>query len=94
LNTRTPGPASINTLDEAPEDQRVVKDPATAGAESDDDDDDDGEFEVMSGQQILDKQKLEQLHKMEVGEAAALKMKMEDDDDDDDDTPTRQKSTS
>ncbi|KAL6364936.1 hypothetical protein LRP88_00909 [Fusarium phalaenopsidis] len=94
LNTRTPGPANINTLDEAPEDQRVVKDPPTAGAESDDDDDDDGEFEVMSGQQILDKQKLEQLHKMEVGEAAALKMKMEDDDDDDDDTPTRQKSTS
>lgn len=59
-------------------------------SDNDDDDDEDGEgeFEVMDGKQALDQEKLEQLHKMEVGEAAALRMKMdeeEDDDDDDDD---------
>ncbi|KAM5353856.1 hypothetical protein ACJ41O_000506 [Fusarium nematophilum] len=96
LYRRSPGPASINAGDEAPEeDQRVVKDPANAGPDSDDEDDDDsGEFEVMTGQQALDKQKMEQLHKMEVGEAAAFKMKVEDEDEDDDDTPSLQKSTS
>jgi hypothetical protein len=88
LHPRSPGPSSIN------EDVRVVKD--NASPESDDEDDDDSaEFEVISGQQALDKQKLEQLHKMEVGEAAAFKMKVEDEEDDDDDEgSTEQKATS
>ena len=85
LPRRSPGPSSLNQLDDAPEDQRVVKEPSNTTAESDDDDDDDDGFEVMTGQQALDKQKLEQLHKMEVGEAAALKMKIDDEDDDEDD---------
>ncbi|KAM0561555.1 hypothetical protein ACHAPJ_003439 [Fusarium lateritium] len=96
--TKSPDPTGTKTADEASENQRVVKDDASAAAESDEDDDDDddsGEFEVISGQQALDQQKMEQLHKMEVGEAAALKMKVDDElDDDDDDTPSAQKSTS
>lgn len=87
LHPRSPGPASIN------EDVRVVKD--NVSPESDDEDDDSTEFEVMSGQQALDKHKLEQLHKMEVGEAAALRRKVEDEDDDDDDeSSTTQRNTS
>lgn len=88
LHPRSPGPASINTQDEAAEDQRVVK------ADSDDDDDEE-EFEVMTGHQALNKQKKEQLHKMEVGEAAALKMKVEDEDDSEDsEEAANQKTTS
>jgi hypothetical protein len=98
LNIRPQGPTTASTPNEPPENQRVVKDDASAAGESDDDDDDDdddsGEFEVVSGQQALDQEKLEQLHKMEVGEAAAFKMKVDDDLDDDDDTPSAQKGTS
>ncbi|KAH7140669.1 hypothetical protein EDB81DRAFT_61407 [Dactylonectria macrodidyma] len=86
--TRSPGPASIN---EPPEGQPVLKD-NPAAQDSDDDDDDSAEFEVMSGQQALNRQKLEQLHKMEVGEAAAFKMKVEDEEDDDEEPD--QKATS
>ncbi|KAF7545729.1 hypothetical protein G7Z17_g8964 [Cylindrodendrum hubeiense] len=89
--TRSPGPASIN---EAPEEQPVIKDINAAPDSDDDDDDDSAEFEVMTGQQALDKQKLEQLHKMEVGEAAAFKMKVEDEEDDDDEGSSEHKATS
>ncbi|KAM0200701.1 hypothetical protein ACHAPA_008706 [Fusarium lateritium] len=92
-NAKTTSLASSSTINENPENQRVVGDDASAGTESDDDDDDDsGEFEVVDGQQALDQQKIEQLHKMEVGEAAALKMKMDDELEDDDDTPSAQKA--
>ncbi|CAM1509934.1 Fc.00g002690.m01.CDS01 [Cosmosporella sp. VM-42] len=96
LHPKSPGPASINASDEASEDQRVVKDPSNTTVDSEEEDDEDfGEFEVMTGKQALDKQKLEQLHKMEVGEAAAFKMKIEDEDDEDDDEePSDQKFTS
>ncbi|KAI5457792.1 hypothetical protein BGZ63DRAFT_416883 [Mariannaea sp. PMI_226] len=88
LHPRSPGPSSIS------EEVRTVKENASPDTD-DEDDDDSAEFEVMTGQQALDKQKLEQLHKMEVGEAAAFKMKVEDDDDEDDDTgSTEQKATS
>ncbi|KAF5588939.1 universal stress A family [Fusarium pseudoanthophilum] len=76
---RSPDPtATAGPVNESSENQRVVKDDASVAAESDDDDDDDddsGEFEVASGQQLLDRQKMDQLHKMEVGEAVAFKMK-------------------
>ncbi|KAK7402602.1 hypothetical protein QQX98_011643 [Neonectria punicea] len=95
LHPRSPGPASINESNEAPEDQPVIKEIATIGDSDDDDDDDDSaEFEVITGKQALDKQKLEQLHKMEVGEAAAFKMKVDDDEDDDDEDSSEQKATS
>lgn len=107
LQRRSPNPSVLQLTDEAPdENQRLVKDPSTstttdsnaAGSadseDEDDEDEDDGEFEVMSGQEALDQEKLEQLHKMEVGEAAAFKMKVdEDEDDDDDDDASDQKGT-
>ncbi|OBS28626.1 hypothetical protein FPOA_02563 [Fusarium poae] len=97
LNVKSQGPATASSPGEATENRRLVKDDASAAGESDDDDDDDesdndsGEFEVVSGQQALDQEKLKQLHKMEVGEAEALKKKVDDDLDDEDDTPSAQK---
>ncbi|KAF0642817.1 hypothetical protein FPSE5266_08691 [Fusarium pseudograminearum] len=96
LNVKPQGPATVSASNEAPEDRRLVKDDASAAGESDDEDDgesddDSGEFEVVSGQQALDQEKLKQLHKMEVGEAAALKMKVNEDLDEEDDTPSAQK---
>ncbi|KAF4979059.1 hypothetical protein FZEAL_4669 [Fusarium zealandicum] len=98
LYPRSPGPAGNTTVDEAPleeENQRVVKDPANQDAESDDDDDDDdsAEFEVITGLQALDQQKMEQLHKMEVGEAAAFKMKVDESDDEEEAQSSAQKGT-
>lgn len=53
-------------------------------AEDELEDEDDGDFEVMDGRQALDQQqKLEQLHKMEAGEAAALRQGVDGADDDD-----------
>lgn len=87
--------APVQEAEEAPEDQRLIKDPTQPDPESEDDDDDEsGEFEVMTGEQALDKHKLAQLHKMEVGEAAAFKMKVEDDEDDEDDVTGEKKTTS
>ncbi|KAF6832206.1 universal stress protein family [Colletotrichum plurivorum] len=49
------------------------KAPASTAGDSDDDDDDDDEFEVVTGEQALNNtNQKEKLHKMEVGEAAAL----------------------
>jgi nucleotide-binding universal stress UspA family protein len=97
-NRRSPDPtATADPVNETSENQRVVKDDVSVAAESDDDDDDDddsGEFEVMSGQQALDRQKMDQLHKMEVGEAAAFKMKVDEELDEEDDTPSAPKATS
>jgi len=93
INIRSQASASASASGETPENQRVVKDDASDEDDDDDDDDDSGEFEVVSGQQALDQEKLEQLHKMEVGEAAAFKMKVDDDLEDEDDTPA-QKGTS
>ncbi|KAM4062159.1 universal stress protein family protein [Hirsutella rhossiliensis] len=62
--------------------------PTSAGGESydDDDDDDDAEFEVTDGRQALNQQqKLAQLHKMEAGEAAALRQRLDEDDEDESD---------
>ncbi|KAG9502441.1 hypothetical protein J7337_005268 [Fusarium musae] len=95
---RSPDPtATAGPVNESSENQRVVKDDVSVAAESDDDDDDDddsGEFEVASGQQLLDRQKMDQLHKMEVGEAAAFKMKVDEELDEEDDTPSALKATS
>ncbi|KAF9877474.1 universal stress protein family [Colletotrichum karsti] len=46
--------------------------PSTAGDSDDDDDDDEDEFEVIPGDQLINTNQKEKLHKMEVGEAAAL----------------------
>lgn len=82
-------PASPLPDVEAPEDARVVDaSPTSVAVDSDDEEEEeeDAEFEVMDGRQALDQQqKLEQLHKMEVGEAAALKMGVDEDDTDESD---------
>lgn len=57
--------------------RRVVSDPEPPSAPNseDEEDDEEGEFEVMTGAEVLDQQKkLDQLHKMEASEAAALKL--------------------
>ncbi|KAH0437638.1 hypothetical protein CcaCcLH18_03758 [Colletotrichum camelliae] len=46
--------------------------PSTAGDSDDDDDEEEDEFEVVSGDQLINSNQKERLHKMEVGEAAAL----------------------
>ncbi|KAJ6441568.1 universal stress protein family domain-containingprotein [Purpureocillium lavendulum] len=59
--------------------------PSERGDSDDDEDDEEGDFDVIDGQQALTlQQKQEQLHKMEVGEAAALKMRVDDDTDESD----------
>jgi hypothetical protein len=87
----TSRPSSPQPAPPSPEIRRVVNVSASnAGGDSDEDEEEeeDAEFEVMTGQQALVKQqKLEQLHKMEVGEAAALKMGVDDEEDDDDESP-------
>ncbi|EQB43484.1 universal stress protein family [Colletotrichum gloeosporioides Cg-14] len=76
--------------------------PSTAG-DSDDDDDEEDEFEVVSGDQLINSNQKERLHKMEVGEAAALlrenrKSSLDstgnaEDDEDDDSKESRTSST-
>lgn len=89
--TRSPGPPLQQTPEQSPESQRTVNaggSAASIGGDSDDDDEgsDDGEFDVVSGQQALEEaKKQETLHKMELGEAAALKMRVDEDEDEDDD---------
>lgn len=84
---RSPGPSStLPSPEGTPEATRVVKAPASNAGYSDDgdSDDDEAEFEVLTGETMLEQQqKAEQLHKMEAGEAAALKMRMDDSSDDD-----------
>lgn len=87
--SRSPGPAAVvASPGGSPETARVVKGPTSNAGDSEDGDseDEEGEFEVMTGESALDQQqKAEQLHKMEVGEAAALKMRVDDSSDDEDD---------
>lgn len=80
------GTATTVVVDEAKMPEIGSGNSESSDGDDDDEDDggDEGEFEVMSGQEALDQQKLEQLHKMEVGEAAALRMKVDSDDDEDD----------
>lgn len=94
IRTRSPSPARLS-VDE-PRPSRVPPNPSSptsAGVDSSDtsEDEDDAEFEVVSGQQVLQQQqKADQLHKMEVGEAAALRMKVEEDEDDSSDEGNQQ----
>ena len=90
--SRSSGLSSLQTTDELPEDDdeeppatAPVSAAASAASESSDTEDEEaeGEFEVVSGQEALDKEKLEQLHKMEVGEAAALRQPVNEDEDSD-----------
>ena len=97
--TRSPAPSNVSSPEDTPEAVRVVKGPSSNVGDSDDGDseEDEAEFEVMTGENILDQQhKAEQLHKMEVGEAAALKMRVDESSDDEEDStsPTVAKAAS
>ncbi|KJZ74761.1 hypothetical protein HIM_05878 [Hirsutella minnesotensis 3608] len=82
-------PSSPNPAAQAAERLRTSDaSPTSAGGDSfdDEDDEDEGRFEVMDGREALSQQeKLAQLHKMEVGEAAALKQGVNEDVEDDSD---------
>lgn len=78
---------TLQTTQEASEDSKQSPAaPMSAGSDSSDSEEEEGEgeFEVMDGKQALDQQKMEQLHEMEMGEAAALKMKVDSDEESDD----------
>ncbi|KAI6779394.1 uncharacterized protein J7T54_005208 [Emericellopsis cladophorae] len=77
-NRITPSPTAptLQVMAEVPQTEASVSTgPLSAGSESSDSEDDDaeGEFEVMTGDQALDQAKKRELHKMEVGEAMALR---------------------
>lgn len=92
--SRSPNHA-VRQVAESPESQRTVNMASVAGDSDEDEEEEDGEFEVMSGLQALEEQKkAEQLHKMELGEAAALKMRVDNDDESDSDDSNEQKGAS
>jgi hypothetical protein len=71
--------------------------PPSAPNSEDEEDDEEDEFEVMTGAEALDQQqKLDQLHKMEASEAAALRhgIKAEEEDEEDDAQGRNSESTS
>ncbi|KAL7912192.1 hypothetical protein GGI35DRAFT_309131 [Trichoderma velutinum] len=77
--------------------RRVPADPSPPSAPNSDDEEDDeeGEFEVMTGVEALNQQqKLDQLHKMEVSEAAALRQGINEEEDEDEDEAQGQNSGS
>lgn len=94
--TRTRTAASPLQVTEVPEEEQPssARRPS-AGSESSDTEDEEGEgeFDVVPGDKLLNQHKMEKIHEMEVGEAAALRMPVEEDDDSDDDSP-KEKSTS
>ncbi|KAB5570572.1 hypothetical protein GE09DRAFT_712228 [Coniochaeta sp. 2T2.1] len=102
--------SSVFTTAEAPSAERRSPTPPALRANNDDsgdedsgDDDDEGEFDVMSGQEALkairerelaEQTQKERLHRMEVGEAAALlksggKINEEDEEDEEDETSSQ-----
>jgi hypothetical protein len=86
--------SSLQNTTEASEEDGRASQPPPSDSSDDDDEEADGGFEVMDGKQALDLQKREELHKMEVGEAAALRMPVDEDDDSDDETAGQKPSTS
>ncbi|KAK5997575.1 Universal stress protein A family protein C25B2.10 [Cladobotryum mycophilum] len=95
--SKSPDPSTgSQTSGERSESRRSVTDtsPPSAPNSDEEDEDDEGEFEVMSGTDALSQQqKLDQLHKMEVGEAAALRTRMDEDEDDSDEAQPQDPTT-
>ena len=67
--------------------RHMEQSPGSAGGDTDDDEEEDEEeFEVTDGMVALNQQqKLEQLHKMEAGEAAALRQRMDEEEEEESD---------
>lgn len=92
LRPRSPAPSSNLRPDSSPK-TALLESPGSA-ANSEEEEEEDGEFEVMSGTEALNEQKLAQLHKMEKGEASALLRGVDDEDEEDDDDHAGVKLTS
>lgn len=92
--SHTPTATPLQSTSEAQpgEEQEAATPMSDNGDSSDSEEEGEGEFEVTSGQQALDQQKLEQLHKMEVLEAAALRMKVDEDDESEDESNSKSAS--
>ncbi|KAJ6782059.1 hypothetical protein PWT90_10576 [Aphanocladium album] len=92
LRTRSPAP-STSTAREPQSPNLGDVSPSSALNSEDEEEEEDGEFEVVSGVQALtQQQKLEQLHKMEVGEAQALRQGVDVEEDEDEGSPDNKAS--
>lgn len=94
IRTRSPEPSALRVNQEPPSSPNMGDvSPSSAMNSEDEEEEEDGEFEVVSGTQALNQQqKLEQLHKMEVGEAQALRQGVEVEEDDDEGSPDHKPS--
>ncbi|KAM3464296.1 hypothetical protein MY5147_008399 [Beauveria neobassiana] len=85
LRARSPAASASRASAEAASPNMGDVSPVSAMNSEDEEEEEDGEFEAVSGTQALNqKQKLEQLHKMEVGEAQALRQGVDVEEDEDD----------
>ncbi|ATY61739.1 universal stress family domain [Cordyceps militaris] len=85
LRARSPAPSSSKTGEEPTSPTLGDVSPGSAMNSEDEEEEEDAEFDVVSGTQALNQQqKLEQLHKMEVGEAQALRQGVDVEDEEDD----------
>ncbi|KAJ3478260.1 hypothetical protein NLG97_g8629 [Lecanicillium saksenae] len=92
LRARSPAP-STSTAREPQSPNLGDVSPSSALNSEDEEEEEDGEFEVVSGDQALNQQqKLEQLHKMEVGEAQALRQGVDVEEDEDEGSPDNKPS--
>jgi hypothetical protein len=91
-------PSSPNRAPNDPPERPVLeRSPGSAGGDTDEEDEEEEEeeFDVVDGMSALDQQqKLDQLHKMEVGEAAALRMGVDNEDEEESDEAQEPKETS
>lgn len=95
LRPRSPAPQAAPRLDSSPRSAALESPAVSAPNSEEDEEEEDGEFEVMSGTEALDQQqKAETLHKMEQGEAAALRMAVDEDEEEDEDESSGVKLTS
>ena len=94
--SRSPAPSSPRPTERERGGEQSPAPPMSAGSDSSDSEEDgegegEGEFEVVAGKDALDQHKKEQLHEMEVGEAAALRMKVDSDEESDDEGNSKSK---
>lgn len=90
---RSPTAPTLKAMQEVPaEPKQAPAAPMSAGSDSSDSEEEEeegeGEFEVVTGQQALDRQQKNTLHEMEMGEAEALKRKVDSDEESDEENKT------
>lgn len=85
LRPRSPAPSATLRPDSSPRSAALESPGSAANSAANSEEEEDEEFEVMSGTEALNEQKLAQLHKMEKGEASALLRGVDDEDEEDED---------